>query len=111
MFNTTEIEELATRKRLLKIESELNRQALSTEISRLRESAAKAQTLLSSVRSFYPVLLVLAPIAGYFLSRTAETHRSVGRVLQIWRWARSLRPLWARCREFMSGGTGDKTSL
>jgi hypothetical protein len=71
MLNTSEVNELAARKRLLAMESELNRQALLHEAAHLEESLARWKEAFSAGRSAYPFLMAAAPVAGWFASRKA----------------------------------------
>lgn len=100
MFNPTEVEELAARKRLLAAESDLNRQALKLELSRLRASAAKIEQVLRLGKTAYPVVLATAPLAGYLFASKAGL---VAKVLKsaVWGWqiVRKLKPLWDKWRQ------------
>jgi hypothetical protein len=103
MFNPTEVEELAARKRLLAAESELNRQALKYELGRLRASAAKVEQVFRFGRSAYPVVLATAPLAGYFLaSRTGPATRILKSAVWGWQLVRRLKPFWDQWRQSKS---------
>jgi len=100
MFNPTEVEELAARKRLLAAESDLNRQALKLELSRLRASAAKVEQVFRFGKSAYPVVLATAPLAGYFFASKAG---AAAKILKsaVWGWqvVRKLKPFWDKWRK------------
>lgn len=99
MFNPAEVEELAARKRLLAAESELNRHALESELSRLRASAAKVEQVFRFGKNAYPVVLATAPLAGYFFASKAG---AAAKILKsaVWGWqvVRKLKPLWDKWR-------------
>jgi hypothetical protein len=99
MFNPAEVEELAARKRLLAVESDLNRQALMSELSRLRASAEKVERVFRFGKSAYPLALATAPLAGYFLSSKAGP---VTKILKsaVWGWqvVQRLKPFWDKWR-------------
>lgn len=95
MFNPAEVKELAARKRLLAAESDLNRQALKLELSRIRASAAKVERIFSFGKSTYPLVLATAPLAGYFLtSKAGPATRILKSALWGWQLVRKLKPLW-----------------
>jgi hypothetical protein len=99
MFNAAEVEELAERKRLLAAESDLNRQALMSELSHLRASAEKVERVFRLGRSAYPLVLATAPLAGYFLSSKSGP---VTKILKsaVWGWqvVQRLKPFWDKWR-------------
>jgi hypothetical protein len=99
VFNTTEIAELTARKRLLTAESELNRQALAMEMSRVRGSFAKSGEAFSVGKSAYPILMVAAPLAGFFMSRGGGFRGLFDKVLRGWELFQMVKPLWERFRQ------------
>jgi hypothetical protein len=99
MFNAAEIEELAARKRLLAAESDLNRRALLTEVSRLRASAEKMQRVFRLGKTAYPVMLATAPLAGYFLaSKTGPIMKIVKSAVWGWQMLQRVKPFWDKWR-------------
>jgi len=100
MFNPTEVEELAARKRLLAAESDLNRQALMSELSRMRASAEKIERVFRFGKSAYPVVLATAPLAGYFLaSKTGPATKILKSAVWGWQVLRRLKPFWDKWRQ------------
>jgi len=103
MFEPAEVEELAARKRLLVAESDLNREALKLEFSRVRASTAKVEQIFRFGKSTYPIVLATAPIAGYFLAGKAG---AATRILKsaVWGWqvVQRLKPLWDKWRQSKS---------
>jgi hypothetical protein len=100
MFNPTEVEELAARKRLLAAESDLNRQALMGELSRLRASAEKVERVFRLGKSTYPIVLATAPLAGYFLaSKTGPVTKILKSAVWGWQVVQRLKPLWDKWRQ------------
>jgi hypothetical protein len=99
MFNAAEIENLAARKRLLAAESDLNRQALLAEASRLRASAGKMQRVFRFGKTAYPVMLATAPLAGYFLaSKTGPVMKIVKSAVWGWQMLQRVKPFWDKWR-------------
>jgi len=103
MFNPAEVEELAARKRLLVAESDLNREALKLELSRLRASAAKVEQVFSIGKSAYPLVLATAPLAGYFFASKKGPVTNIFKSA-VWGWqvVRKLKPLWDKWRHSKS---------
>ena len=103
MFNPAEVEELAARKQLLAAESDLNREALKLELSRLRASAARVEQVFRFGKSTYPLVLATAPIAGYLFSSKAGTATRIFKSA-VWGWqiVRKLKPFWDKWRQSKS---------
>src|SRR5215470_625452 len=100
MFNAAEIGELAARKRLLAAESDLNRQALMSELSRMRASAEKIERVFRFGKSAYPVVLATAPLAGYFLaSKTGPVTKILKSAVWGWQLVQRLKPFWDKWRQ------------
>ena len=103
MFNAAEVEELAERKRLLAAESELNRQALLSELSRMRASAEKIERVFRLGKSAYPLVLATAPLAGYFLaSKTGPVTKILKSAVWGWQLVQRLKPFWDKWRRSKS---------
>ena len=99
MFNPAEVEELSARKRLLAAESDLNRQALLLELSRLRASAAKVEQVFRLGKSAYPVVLATAPLAGYiFASKAGPAAKLLKSAVWGWQVVQKLKPFWDKWR-------------
>src|SRR5262249_35710362 len=103
MFNSAEIEELTSKKRLLAAESDLNRQELMLELSRMRGSAAKFEKVVRFGRTAYPAMLVAAPLAGYFFANKAGPAKNILKSA-VWGWQliQRLKPLWDSWRDSKS---------
>jgi hypothetical protein len=100
MFNTAEVGELAARKRLLAAESDLNRQALLSELSRFRASAEKVERVFRFGKSAYPLVLATAPLAGYFLaSKTGPVTKILKSAVWGWQVVQRLKPFWDKWRK------------
>src|SRR5712675_3486606 len=100
MFNPTEVEELAARKRLLAAESDLNRQALMGELSRLRASVEKVERIFRLGKSTYPIVLATAPLAGYFLaSKTGPVTKILKSAIWGWQVVQRLKTFWDKWRK------------
>jgi hypothetical protein len=99
MFNPAEVEELAARKRLLAAESDLNRQALKFEFSRLRASTAKVEKVFRLGKSAYPLVFATAPLAGYLMASKAGAATKILKSA-VWGWqvVSKLKPFWDKWR-------------
>ena len=94
MLYTSEMNELTARKRLLAMESELNRQALRQETANIRDTLGRWKETVGAGRAAYPLLLAAAPVAGWFFSRKAGRWAGLAsKALIGWRLARRLLPL------------------
>jgi hypothetical protein len=105
MRDPAEMNELAARKRLLAIESELNRQALRHETAHIRQSLGRWKEILGTGRTAYPLVLAAAPLAGLFVSR--KTGRWAGLITKAligYRLARRFYDLWRSFKEKPSRG-------
>jgi hypothetical protein len=103
MFNAAEVEELAARKRLLAAESDLNRQALLSELSRMRATAEKIERVFRIGKSAYPVVLATAPLAGYFLaSKTGPVTKILKSAVWGWQLVHRFKPFWDKWRQSKS---------
>jgi hypothetical protein len=100
MLRTAEVNELAARKRLLVMESELNRRALQHETARIQENLARwKENTLGAGRVAYPWLLAAAPVAGWFVTRKAgRVTGFISKALIGWRLIRRLKPLLSALR-------------
>lgn len=95
MLHTAEIDELAARKKLLVMESELNRQALQHETAHIQENLSRwKENTLGAGRTVYPWLLAAAPLAGWFVTRKAgRVTGFISKALIGWRLIRRFMPL------------------
>ena len=91
MFDSAALKALAVRKRLLVLESELNRQAVLKELEQLHASLTGLAQVVDSSRRLVRVLLLAAPVAGLLVSRKFGGLRFVTRaVLRGWRFWKHL---------------------
>jgi hypothetical protein len=98
MFDSAALKELAARKRLLVLESELNRQAVEAELRHLRGSLTGMALAMKSGRILLRVLLLAAPVAGLVASRKqGRWGRLIRAALAGWR-------LWKQVETFRGGG-------
>ena len=95
MRNAEELSELAARKKLLVMESELNRQALQHETAQIQETLARwKNNTLGAGRTAYPWLLAAAPVAGWFVTKKAgRVTGFISKALIGWRLIRRVMPL------------------
>lgn len=99
MFHRKELARLRAQKQALVLESTLNRLALQTEAENLRSAASRiadATRPLRSVRLFNPFLLILAPVAGFFIVRSlrGSSDSLFDRVLSAAKWIQPAIALW-----------------
>jgi hypothetical protein len=100
MLRTAEVNELAARKKLLVMESELNRQALQHETVRIQQNLGRwKENTLGAGRTAYPWLLAAAPVAGWFVTRKAgRVTGFISKAIIGWRLIRRFMPLLSALR-------------
>ena len=69
MLGRKELTNLDLQKQALVLESGLNRFALQAEVQSLRSATSWVNDVTGASRELAPLLVVLAPIAGYLLAR------------------------------------------
>ena len=111
MFGRQELAALVQRRRALLAESDSNRQALRAEIQDLRHATAWVSEARRWPRKAGPLLLVLAPLAGFLLARgTRRADSWINRLTGAAKWIGPLYALWksiSRGRaEAEAGGEG-----
>lgn len=95
MFGRQELEQLRLQKQALLLESSLNRHALQSELHQLRSAAAWMSNAARAPRQFAPLLVVLAPLAGFLLVRTVRRPDSwFNRLASAAKWIGPLYSLW-----------------
>ena len=95
MLGRKELDKLSLEKQALLLESDLNRLALQAEVRDLRSATAWLSAATHASRGAKPLLLVLAPIAGFLLSKVSRRPGSwSSRVATAARWIAPLYPLW-----------------
>ncbi len=102
MLGRKELDKLSQQKQALLVESGLNRVALQAEIQGLRSAAAWLKEATGLSRELAPLLVLLAPFAGFLLVRRPRRRSSwLSRAVTGVKWAAPLYQLWKR---FAPGG-------
>ena len=95
MLGGKELEQLSMQKQALVLESSLNRHALISEIAELRSAAARVSNAVRAPQRFAPLLMLLAPLAGFFAFRAARQPVSlITRVAKLAKWIGPAYSLW-----------------
>ena len=97
MFGREELDRLAREKQAILAESGLNRLALQAELQNLRSATAWVSTATRWPRKAGPLLLVLAPVAGFLLAKAFRRRDSwFNRLAAAAKWIGPLYGLWKR---------------
>jgi hypothetical protein len=84
-----EAESLMRRKQELLAQSEVNRRALAAQSQRIHSALAWIDVGIDLVRRARPALIIVAPLAGFWLARKATFRSRVWSTLAFcWRWYR-----------------------
>ena len=95
MFGRIELDKLVQERRTLVAESGLNRLVFQAEIQNLRSATAWVSEAARWPRKAGPLLLVLAPLAGFLLMRVSRRPDSwFRRVSAAAKWIGPLYTLW-----------------
>ena len=95
MFGQEELDRLALKKQALLLESDLNRLGLQAELLSLRSAAVWTNAVTRLPRTLTPLLLILAPLAGFLLVRRARRSDSwLSRAANAAKWIGPLYSLW-----------------
>jgi hypothetical protein len=95
MLGRKELANLDLQKQALLLESGLNRVALQAEVQSLRSSTAWVSNVTSASRGLAPLMVVLAPLAGFLLARRSRRSNSwLSRLMALAKWAVPLYRLW-----------------
>ena len=95
MFRRKELDRLALEKQALVAESGLHRLEIQIELRNLRSSTAWVTEATRWPRTHGSLLIVLAPLAGYLLTKAAKRSDSwFNRVAAAAKWAGPLYTLW-----------------
>ena len=95
MFGREELDKLNVQKQALLLEISLNRLALRAELRNLCSAAAWTSEATRASRRFAPVLLLLAPLAGFLLGRRGQgTGSWFGRLSAAIQWIAPLYRFW-----------------
>ena len=87
MLGRKELDKLNLQKQALLLESSLNRLALQAEFRNLRSATAWVSEVTRASRGLSPLLLLLAPVAGFLLARGSRQSDSwLGRVVAAVKW-------------------------
>jgi hypothetical protein len=97
MLGRQELDKLSLQKQALLLQSSLNRVALQEELRSLRSATTWVRGAGSLSREFAPLLVFLAPLAGFLLARGASRRDSwFGRIVTVVKWIGPLYGLWKR---------------
>ena len=101
MFASEKLAELAAQKRVLLVESELNRQILAVHWAHASEPFRQGRAALTTLSGMRHYWIYLAPLAGFFLvrGRSAKGGR-LSRWLAIWRIGRQFWRYWGIWKGF-----------
>jgi hypothetical protein len=95
MFGQKELDKLALGKQVLVAESDLNRLTFQAELQNLRSATAWVSEAPRWPRKLGPLLMVLAPLAGFLLTRASRRSDSwFSRLAAAAKWAGPLYTLW-----------------
>ena len=95
MFGRKELEQFRLQKQALVLESSLNRHALQAEFQNLRSATAWMSSATRAPRQVAPLLVVLAPVAGFLLVRSFRRPESLfNRLVTAAKWIGPLYTLW-----------------
>ena len=95
MLGRTELASLDQQKQVLLRESELNRVMFEREVRSLRSATAWVRDVTSASRELAPLLVVLAPLAGFLVVRGSRRKNSwLSRLMALAKWGAPLYRLW-----------------
>jgi len=97
VFGRQELDKLALEKQVLVAESGLNRLAVQAELQNLRSATTWVSEAARWPRKAGPLLVLLAPLAGFLLTRASRGPDSwLNRVAAAAKWTGPLYTLWKR---------------
>ncbi|HOX55838.1 MAG TPA: hypothetical protein P5205_03840 [Candidatus Paceibacterota bacterium] len=97
MLGREELDKLAAQKQALLVESSLNRLAWQADFQHLRSATVWMKAASGGVGKASPLLLLLAPLAGFLLARRSRPSGSwLSRALATLRWIAPLYGVWKR---------------
>jgi hypothetical protein len=95
MLGRKELANLDLQKQALLLESGLNRVTFQAEVHSLRSATAWVSDVTSASRELAPLLIVLAPLAGFLLARGSRRQDSwLSRLMALAKWVAPLYRLW-----------------
>ena len=121
MFGRKDLEKFRLQKQALILESRLNRHAIQAELQDLRSAAAWMSSATRAPRQLAPLLVVLAPLAGFFMirsvrrpqslfNRVASMAKLIGPLYTLWRTFSAARKKNAKAAELTDGHGGSTGS-
>ena len=121
MFGRKDLEKFRLQKQALILESRLNRHEIQAELQDLRSAAAWMSSATRAPRQLAPLLVVLAPLAGFFMirsvrrpqslfSRVASMAKLIGPLYTLWRTFSAARKKSAKAAELADGHGGSTGS-
>lgn len=97
MFGREELIKLAAQKQALLVESSVNRLVLQAEVGKLHSAVAWVNQATRVPRTLAPLLLILAPLAGFVLARGSRGSGSwLNQAAAALKWLGPLYGLWKR---------------
>ena len=95
MLGRKELAALGQQKQVLLLESALNRLTLQAEFRSLRSASAWMRDVTGASRELAPLLIVLAPLAGFLVARRSRRPDSwLSRLMAVAKWVTPLYRLW-----------------
>ena len=95
MLGRKELASLDKQKQALLLESGMNRVALQVEVENLRSAASWVGDVTAASRGLAPLLLILAPIGGFFLAkRSRRSNSRLGRWMALAKWVLPIYRVW-----------------
>jgi hypothetical protein len=102
---------LELRKRALIVESTLNRVAFQADWQNLRAATAWVGSTARTAQQYKPWLLLVAPLAGLLVARSARRPEGMlRRLLSVLKWIRPLVSLWGSLAAVTGGSAQPKLS-
>ena len=112
MLGRKELASLDQQKQALLLESGLNRVALQVEVQSLRSATAWVSGVTSASRELAPLLVVLAPLAGFLLARGSRRSDSwLSRLMRLGKWVPPLYRLWKTVSAHRSEPEAEKPAI
>jgi hypothetical protein len=95
MLGREELARLDQQKQVLLLESGLNRLTLQAEFQSLHSATAWVRDVKGASRELAPLLIVMAPLAGFMMARRSRRPDSwLSRLMTMAKWVAPLYRLW-----------------
>jgi cytochrome b561 len=95
MLGRKELASLDQQKQVLLLESGLNRLTFQAEARSLRSASAWMRDVTGASRGLAPLLMLIAPLAGFLVARRSRRPNSwFSRLMAVAKWAAPLYRLW-----------------